>query len=237
MYYHSSLTASAREMNSLAPANYDEFSASRRRKRAVQESVAAVSAAEAAAVATAGPAEDAFVGAAKAHGAVLAVIALQFVCLLFELVHPSLASWTVVFGARPGLAGLALVLSQLLPPVLSALRAALAYFVLGLWLASFAEVALFLQSCWASRGARGFAGLAMAVLERPLRAADAMAVLLLGSALLFAVGPRALGWITSPTAPSFSLLTRTPLSHRSGPGAAAAAALPARGGPGAAAAR
>ena len=177
-------------MDGRAP-NYEEFSASRRRKRAVQESTAAVTAAEAAAAASLGPAGDEFLSAATAQSVVLILIALQLFCLLYELLHPLTAGWAAAFSSRPGLAGGALLLSQALPPLLAFLRQALAYLVLALWLASFAEAVLFLQACWASRGKRGFTGLAVVVMERPLRAVDAMAVLLLGSSLLFNAGPRA----------------------------------------------
>jgi hypothetical protein len=171
--------------------NYEEFSASRRRKRAVQESTAAATAAEAAAASSSGPAEDAFMGAARAQCAVLLLIALQLFCLLFELMHPLLAAWASSLSSRPGLAGASLVIAQVLPPGLVLLRRALGFLAHALWLASFAEVALFFQAGWAARGTRGLAGLAASLLDRPLRAVDALAVLLLGSSLLFAVGPRA----------------------------------------------
>jgi len=171
--------------------NYEEFSASRRRKRAVQESTAAATAAEAAAASSSGPAEDAFMGAARAQCAVLLLIALQLFCLLFELMHPLFAAWASSLSSRPGLAGATLVIAQVLPPGLALLRRALGFLAHALWLASFAEVALFFQAGWAARGTRGLAGLAASLLDRPLRAVDALAVLLLGSSLLFAVGPRA----------------------------------------------
>ena len=174
--------------------NYEEFTAAQRRRRALHDTAAALAADEATAAAAAslgGAAEDAFLASAQAHAAMLVVIAVQLCCLMYELCYLRMASTVGAFAALPGHSGLALLLAQALPPTMRLVRTGFGYLVIGLWLVSFAELALFLQGAWVARGKRGVAGVAAAVMERPLRACDAVAVLLSGSALLFGMGPRA----------------------------------------------
>ena len=171
-----------------SPPSFDEFAATRRRRRAVAETDAALSREGALE-------EDQLVSSLHIPVVMLGVISVEIVLMTYGFVYPALRAYLEGMISRlPIDSSSSGFLVRGLPMVLTLLSRVATYLCIALWLVSFAEAAVFLYNAMgAGSGKFGWRGVMRSLMARPFQIVD-MGVMLLNGPIVFLTSTNASEW-------------------------------------------